>query len=326
MTGLLDRVDAPPAPTSTDTSTPAERLRGTMAACRVRFTWFGVQKSLTAPQKALAAGAFDAEAPCLSAAKRLVDTRHAAFRAVTAVRSKITEAWRSVSLPFPEPGVRLIKQECVAAFAADMADYKAELDDAVAGLGRHYGELKRSAESRLGSLFDPADYPATLDGLFDVAVDFPGVEPPGYLVALCPGLYEREQARVTARFEEAVRLAEDAFLDEFARAVTHLCERVTGVNDDGTPKVFRDSAVGNLLDFFDRFRSLNVRSDARLDELVDRARRAVRGVDAGGLRDSGALRDHVAEQLGRVGESLDAMLVARPRRRILRQASTPGGD
>ena len=48
---------------------------------------------------------------------------------------------------------------------------------------------------------------------------------------------------MAARFEEAVQLAEQAFLDEFARLVDHLTERITGVGDDGTPKVFRDIAV-----------------------------------------------------------------------------------
>ena len=44
--------------------------------------------------------------------------------------------------------------------------------------------------------------------LFDVAHDFPSLEPPGYLVALSPQVYEEERARVAGRFEEAVRLAE----------------------------------------------------------------------------------------------------------------------
>ena len=202
-----------------------------------------------------------------------------------------------------------------------MAGYKAELDDAVTNLEGHYAELKRAAAERLGSLFNPADYPETLVGLFGVAFDFPSVEPPDYLVQLSPALYAAEQARVRARFEEAVRLAEQAFLDEFARLVEHLAERVTGAEDDGAPKVFRDSAVGNLVEFFQRFRELNVRSNPQLDELVERAQRAVRGVAAQDLREDGSIRQRVADSLGQVRASLDALPVDRPRRRILRQAA-----
>src|SRR6516162_10462251 len=102
--------------TSTESNTPAERLRTTMAACRVQFTWYGTKKSLTVEQKAQAAQAFDAEGQFLSAGKRLLDTKHTAFRAVTAIRTKVTDYWKGLTLPFPEPGVRLIKLEDVEGF------------------------------------------------------------------------------------------------------------------------------------------------------------------------------------------------------------------
>src|SRR5262252_1208831 len=326
MPTFLDHLDAQPAPTRNGSPivTPAERLRTTMAACRVSFTWWGVQRTLTSEQKARAAQAFDAEGEFLSAGKRLLDTKHTAFRAVTAIRTKITDNWKGLLLPFPEPGVRLIKLEDVEGFDRQMADYKAELEDAVANLDRHFDELKRAAARRLGSLYNASDYPETLVGLFGVSYDFPSIEPPAYLVQLSPELYQREQERIRARFEEAVRLAEQAFLEEFARVVNHLTERITGTNEDDSPKIFRDSVVDNLTDFFERFRSLNVRSNQQLDDLVTQAQRAVRNVGAQDLRDSESLRTEVATRLSRVQASLDAMLVDRPRRRILRNAPVPG--
>ena len=170
---LLDRAESPTDSRSTTSTTAAQRLRTTMAACRVRYTWFGTQKTLTPEQRATAAEAFDADGAVLSAGKKLIDTRHTAFRAVTAVRTKIGDSWRGLSLPFPEPGIRLIKQEKVDEFASMMSDYKAELDDAVANLDRHFDELKSAAATRLGSLFNPSDYPESLRGLFDVTWDFP---------------------------------------------------------------------------------------------------------------------------------------------------------
>jgi hypothetical protein len=315
---LLDRAEA--RTDATTTATAAHRLRTTMAAVRVGFTWFGVQKSLTAAQKAQAAEPFDAQGPFLSATKKLIDTKHSAYRAVTSIRGKIEAFWKSQSLPFPEPGVRLIRQDQAEAFARQVDDYRVELDDAVAELDRHFGALKRAARDRLGSLYNDQDYPETLRGLFAVSYDFPSVEPPDYLVALSPQLYEQERERVASRFEEAVRLAEEAFLAEFGRLVGHLTERITGANDDGTAKVFRDSAIDNLVDFFARFRQLNVRSSAQLDDLVAEAQRVVRGVEPQGLRDSDALRLRVASDLSRVGSSLDDLLVDRPRRRIVRNA------
>jgi hypothetical protein len=309
---------------STSTTTPAQRLRTTMAAVRVSFTWMGTRKSLSHEQKAQAAETFDAEGQFLSAGKKLIDTRHEAFRAVTSIRGKIASYWKGLSLPFPEPGVRLIKQDQVEAFVAQLADFKTELDDAVANLNQHYRELKSAAAARLGSLYNPADYPETLIGLFGVAWEFPSVEPPEYLMRLNPGLYDQERARVSARFDEAVALAEQAFMEELARLVAHLTERITDAQGEG--KVFRDTAVNNLREFFDRFRSLNVRSNAELEQLVAQAQHALRGTGPQALRNSTQLRQEVAGQLARVTASLDTLLAERPRRRILRQTVAPEGS
>jgi hypothetical protein len=82
--------------------------------------------------------------------------------------------------------------------------------------------------------------------------------------------------------------------------------------------------VGNLGDFFARFRELTVRSNVQLDELVERAQQAVRGVGAQDLRDSQGLRQRLATQLTQVQSALDSLLTDRPRRRILRQPAAGG--
>ena len=294
-----------------------------MAAVRVSFTWLGTRKSLTPEQRAEAAQPFDAEGGYLSAGKKLLDSSHPAFKVVTSIKTKIASVWRSMSLPFPEPGIRLIKRDQIDEFVSLMEEYKAELAEAVVSLDHHYGDLKIAAAERLGRLFNPGDYPETLIGLFDVTWDFPSVEPPDYLKELNPALYEAERARVAARFDEAVQMAEQAFLEEFARLVGHLSERING-GEGGEKKVFRDSAVGNLGEFFERFKSLNVRSNDQLDALVAQAQQAVRGVAAKDLRGSVDLRQRVATQLSQVQSALDGMLVDRPRRRIIRPVTTQG--
>ena len=144
-----------------------------MAAVRVSFTWLGTRKSLSADQRAEAAQPFDAEGQYLSAGKKLLDTSHPAFKAVTAIKSKINSTWKSMSLPFPEPGIRLIRRDQIDEFVGLLESYQVELADAVANLDSHYDELKVTAAERLGRLFNQADYPASLVGLFEVAWDFP---------------------------------------------------------------------------------------------------------------------------------------------------------
>src|SRR4051794_33447459 len=164
----------------------AQRLRLSFAAVRVNFTWFGVRKSLSADQRAQAAESFGAEGQYLSMAKKLLDNKHEAFQQVTAVRSQIISFWKGMSLPYPEPGVRLIRQDDVDRFNVRMTTSRRELTRAVVTLDRHFEHLKAAARDRLGSLFNPADYPPTLRGLFGVEFDFPSVEPPEYLLRLNP--------------------------------------------------------------------------------------------------------------------------------------------
>ena len=309
--------------TLTDTAvrpstSPSQRLQTTMAAVRLSLSWLGVRKTLTSEQREIAAGSFGAEGEYLSAGKKLLDTKHPAFRAVTGVKGRIVSLWKAMSLPYPEPGLRLIRQDQIETFNTQMELRIADLEEAVRRLEEHYAELRSAAEQRLGTLYDRTDYPSSLCGMFQVAWEFPSLEPPDYLRQLHPDLYRQECERVSARFDEAVRLAEQAFMEELGQLVAHLAERLEG-QTDGRPKVFRDSAVNNLTEFFQRFRELNVRSNDELDGLVEQCQQIVRGVKPQNLRDDQGLRQQVAADLSQVQNVLDDLLVDRPRRNILRR-------
>ncbi len=297
---------------------PARRLQTQFAAVRLGFTWFGVKKTLSREQKQQAAETFDAEGGILTAAKKLLDTRDPSFAKVSAVRNRAINYWRGASLPYPEPGHRLIRHDRIEQFDRQMTDLKQELIEAVAELDEHYAELKQSARQRLGRLYDPADYPRTLRDLFEIQWEFPSLAPPEYLLQLKPELYEQEKARIAARFDEAVKLAEQAFTAEFSRLITHLSERVSG-RDDGKPKIFRDSAVDNLREFFARFKDLSINSNHQLDDLVEQAQKLLKGIAPQDLRESDPLRTRIASELSKMQSSLDDLLIERPRRRILRR-------
>ncbi len=313
MTTVLES----PATQNPTASRSGQRLQQRMAAARLSFTWLGVHKTLTAEQKAQAAETFGAQDSFLSAGKKLLDTSHPAFREVTAVRGQIQAYFRNVSLPYPEPGIRLIRQDQISNFSDQLCQYRDQLTESVRELDYHYGELQAAARRRLGTLYSAADYPDSLLGLFSVDWDFPSVEPPDYLRQISPELYEQEQARVVARFEEAVQLAEAAFTSELSKLVSHLAERISGASD-GKPKIFRDTAVTNLHEFFERFRTLSVRSDGDLERLVDQAQQLLRGVEPQTLRHNPSSRQQLASQLAAVQSSLDGLLVDRPRRNLIR--------
>ena len=260
-------------------STSVARVRADFAACRVKFRWFGTTKTLSTSQKSQAAESFGAEGKAISAAKRLIDTKNEQYRALTSIKSRINRYWKDSSLAYPEPGIRLIKQDRIDEFNHVLRGYEEELQDGVRLLDDDFTSLKEAARLRLGSLFDISDYPVTLADEFAVEWDFPNVDAPDYLKRLNPEVYSEQSRLVSQRFEETVVLAEQAFIEELETLVRHLSERLSG-EDDGKPKVFRDSSLTNLTAFFNRFRDLNLRSNDQLDELVSHCEQLVSGVRA----------------------------------------------
>jgi hypothetical protein len=304
---------------------PAERLRRTAAAVRVHFTWWGTHRSLTTRQKEEVGVACAADAKLLTAGKRLVDTRHPALRKLTGVKGRASNYWRGITLPYVEPGVRLVRRGDVPALHHVLEGFREELHEAETELNAVYPEVKADAQRRLGKLYCEADYPVEVRGLFDLTWDFPNVEPPAYLLRVSPELYAEERARVTARFDEAVRLAEEAFAAELAGLVDHLTERLAP-GADGTRKVFRDSALANFRDFFNRFQLLNVQSRPELDALVERAQALLGGVTPHDVRTLPDVRQQLQAGMSDVRRQLDELVVDAPRRRIVRPTVVEGAS
>lgn len=294
----------------------AQEMRSTMGAVRLSFTWLGTQRKLEDNQTRRAAYTFQAAAASVRASKVLINTKYPAYRAATAVKSHAQTYLRGISLPYPQPGIRLIRRADVEKFEVQMVSFREQLTNAVDNLRDHYEAIKLDAQSRLGELFNSADYPTTLDSVFSLNWEYPSVEPPKYLLRFNPELYQQEQARIQQRFEHAVVLAESAFAERLQELVDHLLERLR-TSPDGQAKTFHKSTIENFREFYDEFRKMNVRGNTELDSLISRANNLVAGVDPNTLRNSEPLRDNLSNQMGAVSLALDGLLQNAPRRRMI---------
>lgn len=293
-----------------------KNLRKETAAVRLMHSKLGVRRALSKAQVKQAAETFGADGSYMSAGKRLINTRHPKFRACTKIISQARCYWRTMTVPFPTKGIRLLRKDLVESFDQTLRKYRDELIEATRDLQEIYGELREEARERLGDLFDAGEYPAAVRDAFAIDWDFPSVEPPDYLKELNPKLYAAEQEKVAARMEEAVRLAEEAFATELHELVAHLVDRLTGDGGDGKPKQLRETAVTNFGEFLERFQSLKVGNNAELDQLVERAAQIVGGVDVADLRKDAGMRRSIAEQMATVKEALDGLVVEKPIRHL----------
>lgn len=295
----------------------AREMRQSMGAVKLSFSWMGTQRKLSDVQTKQAADMFEAATELVTASKRLIDTKHPAYKAVTAIKSQAAAFWRGITLPYPQEGVRLIRQEDVSGFETRMQDFKAQLEAAVANLQLEYETIKEKAREKLGSLYNPQDYPANLDGVFAISWEYPPIEPPQYLMQFNPQLYAQEQNKIQRRFEDAVSLAEQAFAEELAGLVSHLIERLTE-EPGGKKKAFRASTIENFKEFYENFRRMNVRSNAELESLITQANDLVAGVDPKDLRQNQEMQATLRTQMADLKTSIDSVITQAPRRRILR--------
>ena len=289
------------------------QLKSETCAVRVSRTNFGVMRRLNNGQQAQAASSFGANGAFLRSRKKLIDTRHKKVLAVTSIMNRATSYFKDHSLPYPERGIRLIRRSDVEKFEQEMTRLSTKLEEAVSEVQKAYEYLRNKAKEDLGTLFSESDYPVSLEGSWSISWDFPSCDPPEYLKKISPKLYEREQQRVLEKFQSAVGMAEEAFTEELQSLVAKLRERLTG-ETNGKPAIFRDSAVTNLAEFFERFKKLNIGSNQELDALVAQAEGLMNGVVPKDLRKDGEARKDLAEQLEGLSGLIEPMLTAAPER------------
>lgn len=305
-----------------------QRLRDTTLACKVEFNWWGTTKTLSKQQKQEAANCFQADRDIISASKRLVDRRNDLFRRLTSLRNDIRNYWCSRTLPYVEDGTRLIRRDIVERFSEEMAAYRQQLISAVEDLHNNFDQIREDAKKSQGSLYNEHDYPEDIRKLFDVKWTFPSVDPPSYLEDLSPKLYEQEKQRIQAQFTQTVLLIEQAFAAEFHQMLVHLQEKLSPAQD-GQKKIFRDSAVTNVQDFFQRFQSMSIGSNKELDNLVSQAELILSNKDPKDLRTNESMQLAIQGQLKSITEQLQGMIVNAPRRswkRLNPQTSEPIND
>ena len=274
-----------------------------------------MSRTLSSDQKGRAADEFHADRSLLYASKKILDAKHPKYKNVTRIINDARVYWVAVTVPFPESGLRLIRKKKIQEFCDDMQDRKESLEEAVAELEAAYADLREAAQEKLGDLFNPADYPSSLAGEFEISWDFPSVTVPEYLKQLNPELYEQQQKRIAAKFDAAVSMAEEAFFGQFAEMVARIADRLKP-NADGKKQVFRDTLVGNIHDFFDAFGEMSLRSNQQLDALIEKAKNTVSGISAQDIRDNDGLRNSIQREFSGIQQQLESLMTTTPDREI----------
>ena len=171
----------------------------------------------------------------------------------------------SQTLPWNDGGDRLLPSILFMGYTAEIRKFKAQHQALVQSLVAAYPAEVQAARNRLGTMYDPADYPEAyeLNTRFDIAVEFiPVPDAKDFRVDVSEEAAEEIRTQITdsvnARQTQAVK---DCYR-RVREVVSKLYERLS-IED----AVFKDSLVNNARDLMDVLPGLNITQDPELDAL-----------------------------------------------------------
>jgi hypothetical protein len=164
------------------------------------------------------------------------------------------------------------------------------------------------ARIRLKDQFCEENYPAIEDvrKAFDMSYAYVTFKVPDNLPE---EVKKREADKLTARFSEVEIEVRDAMREGLSKLVTHLVDSLQ-VGEDGKQKIFRNSSVNNLVEFLELFNDRNITNDKELEELANKAKQVIAGVDPNALRDTSSIRQSVKAGLEDVSKSLSTLITS----------------
>lgn len=305
----------------------AKKLKESSIATRVKWHWFTRTRKVgdyikTLMVESIANGEGKPDEDSYTASAKLFNTRMGCFKAIGKLKNMTSKWWEDHTLPFVEAGIRLLPKDDLDSFNYSMKTFTEHLEQLAKEVQWERSAIINDAKQRLKGGFDASHYPDDLSTLFGLEWSFPSIEPPDYLLKMNPAIYQQEAAKAKAALEEAVRMAEQAFLTQFADLVTNLHERLTP-SPDGTKKVFHASTVDNITDFIQRFQKLHIGGSDQLEKLVKDAKGLLAGVNPNDIRNAPALQKEIAAGMGAIQEKLGALTTIKPRRKITPKVKEP---
>lgn len=218
----------------------------------------------------------------------------------------------SMTLPWTTTGVddagrrtggRLLPNTLFFEYTQEMARHRQIMLDALDDFVPEYPNLVAIAQTKLGSRFDPTEYPNSADirSHFRLSFDFQPV-PAGTDFKGLP----QQQLDTLARHlnANAQKMTENAMQEVWTRlrdAVARMADRLSSPD-----KLFHYTLVDNVRDVSRLLAHLNITNDAKVEALRKKVERHLCLVDAKQLRDDPAVRRKVGAHAASILSEMDA--------------------
>ncbi len=200
------------------------------------------------------------------------------------------------TVPWLDDGIRMLPADLYFDYTSEIRRIEGEAMKDLADLVVHWQAEIQADSTRLGPLFNPADYPADIAGKFGIDVQFmPVPSANDFRVTISP----EDISSLDNAIREAEAEVSRYVIEQLLGPLKKMAEKLSvPIGEDGS--IFRDSLVENVIEVTDRLPRLNINDDPEISRAISEVRQVV-GKYAGSamdqLRENQVARDAVKHQV-----------------------------
>lgn len=239
---------------------------------------------------------------------------------ITSVMSKARAEHYRVTLPWMDDGARILPTAMYMDYMTKVRALKEEYEREVRKFARTYPKLVEDAPKRLGSAFNPQDFPASdrVEAMFyfDIKV-LPCPDASDFRVDIADEHLIDIKADLEVRMKSTLDAAMKDPINRVIDVVSKMAERLKNYKPAGRTKggkviraefTFRDSLVENVRDLVSLLPALNLTGDRALTKICSEMNKSLTRYDAEELRVDDAARKATAEAAEAILKQAEALM------------------
>ena len=213
-----------------------------------------------------------------------------ATKEVVQLAGSLRNEHRNLTMPWDDGAYRLLPTSLHPTYTQRMDYLIDKRFDAVTRLLNNWEDYIDEARTRLGQLFDADAYPSKHEMQQTLTQEYAFIPVPNAKHFVLDSMKADLQESIKADFDKHIQAKiERTVLNIYARlreVTSNMADKLSDDLDeeDGKPKVFRDTLVTNVTDLLELLPSLNLTGNAEITEIGAELSKALEGVKAKNLR------------------------------------------
>lgn len=241
------------------------------------------------------------------------------LKALFSYDSQLDKYLDSTTVPFPlKKGIYLLPLDLFNEVENRLSEYLLQRGPLIDACYEAYDQAVLEAQQALGPYFNSGDYKGKehFKESFRFEWNYLEFNVASKLQEIAPEIAARESEKVTAKWTEASEAVQKLLRANMQDLVAHLVDRLSP-GTDGKNRIFRDSTLTNINDFFRTFPARNLSDDAELAVLVAQAKGLTNGLDPNLIRTDETVRMSLLSGFSQIKDQLDTMIQVEPVRSIV---------